>query len=206
MVIKSGGITEEEAVEIAKKWLLKIYDITEEGLEIDHYFSNDAPIKGKAEIYHVNWRDFSSEQNYSFYIDAKDGSLVYTARTGRNVGKETFAVTEADALLPELKQSATLFTKEQLQQTYEDVYYAYYSVNDVLNESVSFIFVREDNSVFTLTYYWNGKFKEFHKSQFSTYEEEYEDMKESAEDVEYFKHKGEEIEINLFFEKIENME
>ena len=206
VVIKSGGITEEEAVEIAKKWLLKIYDITEEGLEIDHYFSNDAPIKGKAEIYHVNWRDFSSEQNYSFYIDAKDGSLVYTARTGRNVGKETFAVTEADALLPELKQSATLFTKEQLQQTYEDVYYAYYSVNDVLNESVSFIFVREDNSVFTLTYYWNGKFKEFHKSQFSTYEEEYEDMKESAEDVEYFKHKGEEIEINLFFEKIENME
>lgn len=206
VVIKSGGITEEEAVEIAKKRLLKIYDITEEGLEIDHYFSNDVPIKGKAEIYHVNWRDFSSEQNYSFYIDAKDGSLVYTARTGRNVGKETFAVTEADALLPELKQSATLFTKEQLQQTYEDVYYAYYSVNDVLNESVSFIFVREDNSVFTLTYYWNGKFKEFHKSQFSTYEEEYEDMKESAEDVEYFKHKGEEIEINLFFEKIENME
>lgn len=205
-VIESGGISEEEAVEIAKEWLIKIYGITEEGLEIDYYFSDDVPIAGKTEIYHVNWRDFPNRQNYSFYICAKDGSLVYTARTGRNVEKESFAVTEADALLPELKQSATLFTKEQLQQTYEDVYYAYYSVNDVLNESVSFIFVREDNSVFTLTYYWNGKFKEFHKSQFSTYEEEYEDMKESAEDVEYFKHKGEEIEINLFFEKIENME
>ena len=94
-------------------------------------------------------------------------------------------------LLTELKQSETLFIKEQLHQTYEDVYY---SVNDVLNVRVSFIFVREDNSVFTLTYYWNGKFKAFHKSQFSTYEEEYEDMKESVEDVEYFKHKGEEIE------------
>ena len=206
VVIKSGGITEEEAVEIAKKWLLKIYDITEEGLEIDHYFSNDAPIKGKAEIYHVNWRDFPNRQNYSFWIAAKDGSLVYTARTGRNMEKEAFAVTEADVLLPELKQSAVLFAKEQLQQNYKDVYCAYYSVNDVLSGNVSFIFVREDNSVFTLTYYWNGKFKEFHKSQFSTYEEEYEDMKESAEDVEYFKHKGEEIEINLFFEKIENME
>lgn len=53
---------------------------------------------------------------------------------------------------------------------------------------------------------WNGKFKEFHKSQFSTCEEEYEDMKEAVEDVEYFKQKGEEIEINLFFEKIGNME
>lgn len=205
-VIESGGITEEEAVEIAGEWLIKIYDTTEEGLEIDHYFSDDAPVEGKTEIYHVNWRDFSGGQNYSFYIDAKEGSLVYTARTGRNVEKEAFAVTEADALLPELKQSAVLFIKEQLQQTYKDVYCAYYSVNDVLSGSVSFIFVREDNSVFTLTYYWNGKFKEFHESQFSTYEEEYEDMKESAEAVEYYKHEGEEIEINLFFEKIENME
>ena len=187
-VIESGGITEEEAVEIAKGWLIKIYDITEEGLEIDHYFSEDVPIAGKAEIYHVNWRDLSNRQNYSFYIYAKDGSLVYTARTGRNEEKETFAVTEADALLLELKQSADLFIKEQLQQTYKDVYYAYYSVNDVLDGSVSFIFVREDNSVFTLIYYWNGEFKEFHESQFSTYEEEYEDMKESAEDVEYYKH------------------
>ena len=46
--------------------------------------------------------------------------------------KESFAVTEADALLLELKQSADLFIKEQLQQTYKDVYYAYYSVNDAV--------------------------------------------------------------------------
>lgn len=207
-VIESGGITEEEAVELAKEWLIKIYDITEEGLEleVDQYFSEDVSIAGKTGFYHVNWRDFSNRQNYSFYIYAKDGSLVCMARNGRNVDKEAFAVTEAEALLPELKQSADLFIKEQLRQTYKDVYYAYYSVNDVLNGSVSFIFVREDNSVFTLSYYWNGKFKEFHESQFSTYEEEYEDMKESAEAVEYYKHKGEEIEINLFFEKIENIE
>ena len=131
-VIESGGISEEEAVEIAKEWLIKIYGITEEGLEIDYYFSDDVPIAGKTEIYHVNWRDFSNRQNYSFYICAKDGSLVYTARTGRNVEKESFAVTEADALLLELKQSADLFIKEQLQQTYKDVYYAYYSVNDAV--------------------------------------------------------------------------
>ena len=198
--IENGGIMEEEAVEIAKEWLRKIYDITEEGLEIDYFFSDDVPIAGKTEIYHVNWRDFSGRQNYSFYIDAKDGSLVYTARTGRNVEKEALTVTEADALLPGLKQSAVLFIKEQLQQTCEDVYYAYYSVNDVLSESVRFIFVQKDNSAFSLTYYWDGTFKEFQESRFSTYEEEYEDMKESVDAVEYYKHKGEETEINLFFE------
>ena len=205
-VIESGGITEEEAVEIAQEWLIKIYGVTEEGLEIDHYFSDDAPIAGKKEIYHVNWRDFPNRQNYSFWIAAKDGSLVYTARTGRNMEKEAFAVTEADVLLPELKQSAVLFAKEQLQQNYKDVYCAYYSVNDVLSGNVSFIFVREDNSVFTLTYDWNGKIKEFQESQFSAYEEEYEDMKESAEAAEYYKHKGDEAGINWFFEKIEDME
>ena len=204
-VIESGGITEEEAVEIAKEWLIKIYGITEEGLEIKHYFSEDSPI-AETEIYHVNWRDFSNWLSYLFWINAKDGSLVCTIRSGRNVEKETFAVTEAEALLPELKQRADLFIKEQLQQTYKDVYYAYYSANDVLNGSVSFIFVREDNSAFVLAYYWNGKFMEFYESQFSTYEEKYEDIKEMAEDVEYYKHGGEEVEINLFFEKIENME
>lgn len=205
-VMESGGITEEEAVEIAEEWLIKLYGVTEEGLEIDHYFSSDAPVGDEAGIYHVNWRDIPNRQNYSFYIDAMEGRLVCAARTGRNVEKEALAVKEADALLPELKQSAVLFTKEQLQQTYKDVYCVYYSVNDVLSGSVSCIFVREDNSVFTLTYDWNGKFKEFRESQFSTYEEEYEDMRESAEAVEYFRHKGEEIEMNLFFEKIENME
>lgn len=204
-VIKSGGITEEEAVEIAKEWLIKIYGITEEGLEIKHYFSEDSPM-AETEIYHVNWRDFPNRLSYLFWINAKDGSLVCTIRSERNVEKEAFAVTEAEALLPELKQSADLFIKEQLQQTYKDVYYAYYSVNGVLNGSVSFIFVREDNSAFTLIYYWNGNFMEFYESQFSTYEEKYEDIKESAEDVEYYKHNGEETEINLFFDKIENME
>lgn len=205
-VMENGGITEKEAVEIAEEWLIKLYGVTEEGLEIDHSFSSDAPVGDEAGIYHVNWRDFPNRQNYSFYIDAMEGRLVCAARTGRNVEKEALAVKEADALLPGLRQNAAFFLKEQLQQTYEDVYCAYYSVNDVLSGSVSFIFVREDNSVFTLTYDWNGKFKEFRESQISTYEEEYEDMRESAEAVEYFRHKGEETEMNLFFEKIESME
>lgn len=54
-------------MEIAEEWLIKIYDITKEGLEIDHYFSEDVPIAGKTEIYHVNWRDLDNQQNYSFY-------------------------------------------------------------------------------------------------------------------------------------------
>ena len=68
------------------------------------------------------------------------------------------------------------------------------------------MFVKEDNSAFLLGYYWNGTFWRFQKSQFSNYQEKYEDLRESVETVESISHEGEDIEINLFFEKIENME
>lgn len=77
---------------------------------------------------------------------------------------------------------------------------------NTLNREIRFIFVKEDNSAFVLRYYWNGIFRSFQKSEFSTYQEKYEDMKESVETVESLNHKGEEIEIDLFFEKIENVE
>ena len=204
-IIKSGCITEEEAVEIAKEWLVKIYGVTGDNMEIDYYFEGDTPIVGKTGFYHVNWRDIPNGKNYSIFIDAKDGSLSYAYLGTKNMEGNTFAVTEASVLLPELKERAVSFVKEQLQQTYEDVYCAYYSVNDALNVGVSFIFVREDNIAFTITYYWNGIFKSFEEGQFSSYQEEYEDMKELAEAVEYYRHKGEEIEINMFFEKIGNV-
>ena len=205
-VIESGGITEEDAVEIAQEWLVKIYGIIGEGLEINHYFAEDTQVAGKMEFYNVNWTDFTSRQFYYFYIDATDGSLAWTVMNNGTMEEKALAVTEADALLPQLEQSAISLVKEQLQQDYEDSYYAYYSVDSVLSNVVSFIFVREDNSGFAVTYYWNGTFHSFKESPFSSYQEKYDDMKESAETAESHNHKGEEVEINLVFEKIQNGE
>lgn len=203
-IIEGDGIAEEEAVEIAKGWLMKLYGINEDGLECNHYLGeDDVPIVGKTEFYHVNWTDFLNRQYYYFYIDTEDGSLAYAKGTSGNMEEQTHAVTEANALLPELEQSAIRFA-EQLQLTYEDCYYAYYSVDDALGKNVMFIFAREDSSAFGLTYYWNGTFYGFSKTQFSTYQEKYEALKVSAEKVEGYTHKEEEIEINIFFEKMEN--
>ena len=205
-VIESGGITEEDAVEIAQEWLVKIYGITGEDMENNHYFAQDTQVAGKTEFYNVNWMDFASRQFYYFYIDATDGSLAWTVMNNGTMEEKALAVTEADALLPRPEQSAVSLVKEQLQQDYEDSYYAYYSVDGVLSNVVSFIFVREDNSGFALTYYWNGTFHSFKESPFSSYQEKYDDMKESAETAESHNHKGEEVEINLYFEKIQNGE
>lgn len=205
-VIENGGITEEEAVEIAGEWLIRIYDTTEEGLEIDRYFREDVTIADKTEFYQVNWTNFLNRQHYYFLIDVKDGSLARAAGTGGIMEQKIPDITEVDVLLPELKKKAVSFVEEKLQLAYEDVYYSYYSVNDTLSRMVYFIFVNEDNSAFVLMYDWNGIFRIFQKSQFSTYQEKYEDMRESVETAESLNHEGEEIEINLFFEKIENME
>lgn len=202
-IVENGGITEEEAVEIAKGWLTNLYGVTEEGLECNHYLGeDDAPIAGKTEFYHVNWTDFPNRKYYYFFIDTEDGSLAYAKGTGGNMEEETVAATEVNALLPELKQSAISFVEEQVQLSYEDCYYAYYSVDDVLGKNAMFIFVQEDNSAFTLTYFWDGVFYGFSRTSFSTCQEKYEALKASAEKVEGHTHNGEEIEINVIFEKM----
>lgn len=203
-IVESGGITEEEAVEIAQEWLIKIYGITGKGLENNHYYTDDVHVADKTEIYHVNWTDFPNRLYYYFYIDAQDGSLIYAKRTGGNMEEETVAAAEVNALLPELKQSAISFVEDQLQMTYEDCYYSYYSVDDVLGKNAMFIFVQGDNRAFALTYFWDGVFYGFTRTSFSTYQEKYEALKASAERVEGHTHKGEEVGINVFFEKMEN--
>ncbi|MDE7253260.1 MAG: hypothetical protein K2O32_10015 [Acetatifactor sp.] len=205
-VIENGGITEEEAMEIAEEWLIKIYGITGEGLKNNHYFRDDVTIADKTEFYQVNWTDFPNRTHYYFCIDVKDGSLARAFKSGGNMEKKIPAVTEADVLLPELKKKAVSFVEEQLQLTYEDAYYVYYSANDVLNEEINFIFVQEDNNTFVLTYYWNGVIRNLYKSKFSTYQEKYEEIKNNAEMVENHNNNREQTEIHLFFEKIENME
>lgn len=205
-IIESGGITEEEAMEIAQEWLVKIYGITGEGMENNHFVRDDVTIADKTEFYQVNWTDFPSRQHYYFFIDVKDGSLARANKSGGNMEKKVPTFAEADVLLPELKKKAVTFVEEQLQLTYEDAYYVYYSANDVLNGVINFIFVQEDNNTFVLTYYWNGVIRDLYKSKFSTYQEKYEEIKNNAEMVENHNNKREQTEINLFFEKIENVE
>lgn len=194
-VVAAGGITEEEAVELAQEWLTRIYGITGEGLELNHYFSDDVLVADKTGFYHVNWTDYPNREYYYFYIDAQDGSLTYAKNTSGYREAERPAASEAEALLPELKQSAVAMAEEQLQQTYQEAYYAYYSVNDTLSKYVMFTFVQEDGQAFVLTYYWDGTFYGFQKSRFITYQEKYEDLKASVE-------KAESGEVHLCLEKM----
>ncbi len=202
-IAENGGITEEKAVAAAKEWLLKIYGVDGESLECRPLLSEYVPIAGKTLFYRVMYLDASGQQRYSFFIDVEDGGLASAKRYAEN-GNEAFTAVEEDACLPGLEREAASFAKELLQMTYEDIYAAYYRVDEILSPTVSFLFVRGDGGAFTLEYSWDGSFVGFEESRFSTYQEEYEDRKASAEWTEKMSHGGEERDVSFFLEKVED--
>ena len=65
-IAAEGGITEEKAIELGKEWLNRLYGITGEGMELNHYPDTD----GDRHSYNVNF----SIQSHEYYY-----CLLYTS-------------------------------------------------------------------------------------------------------------------------------
>ena len=208
--VEAGGVTEKEAIETASEWLQKIFGITGEGLERNNYFDNEIVIAGETGFYHVNWTDFPNRQHYYFYISAKDGTLSQVMYSGGKTAvadAEKITTEQAASCIPQLKQKADAFMKEQFQIACEDVYSCYHVVDGLASDFAEFIFVQDGDTAYELTYSWSGNFKEFRKYHFAGYQQEYKRELESIQDAVQYIHKGENIEdleITLFFEKVES--
>ena len=170
-IVDEGGITEEEAVVAAQKWLEKIYGITGEGLELNHYVWDDDPFNededklAEPDMYMVNWTDFPNRQYYYFYINAKDGSLAEMHYSGGGmVDAIRIDVTpdEMKEKLPGLKDAAVSFMADKLGvdvTTYAESYVNYYIYDGVKTGSaVEFVFVDENGEGYMVQYIWNGMF------------------------------------------------
>lgn len=207
--VEAGGVTEQEAIETASEWLEKIFGITGEGLERNNYFDSDIVIAEETGFYHVNWTDFPNRQYYYFYINAKDGTLSQVMYSGGEVSiadAERITAEKAASCIPQLKQKADAFMREQFQVTCEEVYSRYYAVDGIASYFAEFIFVQDSNTAYAVTYTWDGNFHEFRKYHFTGYQQVYERTLESIREAERYIHKGENIEdleITLFFEKAE---
>ena len=208
--VEAGGVTEQEAIETASEWLEKIFGITGEGLERNNYFDNDIVIGGETGFYHVNWTDFPNRQHYYFYISAKDGTLSQVMYSGGKVSMadaEKITTEQAALCIPQLKQKADAFMRQQFQITCEDVYSLYHAVDGLASDFAEFIFVQDSNTAYEVIYTWDGNFVEFRKYYFTGYQQEYERELERIQDAVQYIHKGENIkdlEILLFFEKVES--
>lgn len=173
-VVDAGGITEEEAVAKAKEWLEKIYGITGEGLELNHYLwdgSEDNARSGESNLYMVNWTDMPNRQYYYFYISAMDGSLTQALYSSSDmVGDMQNDITtdEMEAKLPELKEKAVSFITEILGEDVESYAESSLSYNVYDNQrtgnSVEFVFVKESGEADIIYYTCYGTFSSLYRT------------------------------------------
>ena len=164
-IVDEGGITEEEAVVEAQKWLEKIFGITGEGLELNHYLCDfDGGYSGESNLYMVNWSQ-QSQNYYYFYISSIDGSLAEMHYSGGDMVEAMRIDVTPDEMkekLPGLKDAAVSFMAEKLGvdvTTYAESYVNYYIYDGVKTGSgVEFVFVDESGEGYMVQYIWNGMF------------------------------------------------
>ena len=162
-IVDEGGITEEEAIVEAQKWLEKIYGITGEGLELNHYLCDfDGYYSGESNLYMVNWSQ-RSRNYYYFYISSIDGSLAEMHYSGGgmvDIARIDVTPDEMKEKLPGLKDAAVSFMADKLGvdvTTYAESYVNYYIYDGVKTGSaVEFVFVDENGEGYMVQCIWNG--------------------------------------------------
>lgn len=195
--VENGGITEEEAVKIAVGKLSEVFGMTEDGFERNSYYNES--VDDKAANYCVNWSNILSHQYYYFYIDAKDGHMIWAAHSGEDLldGRSvTLTRAQAQEKIPQLQAKAREFMKNTIRESYDRVYVYYLVFQDgsVSGDGVRFYFAREDQSACAVTYTWDGTMYEFEERSISG-------LEDGAERT--LSNRGEKIKLNVVFQELE---
>lgn len=171
--VESGGITEQQAIEIATRKLYEIFGVTEDGFERNSYYDEPDEMRGLREaVYCVNWSNIITHQYYYFYIDAQDGQMTWAAYSGEFIHAQSVELEEAKSRIPALQAQATECMERTVGETYDKVYVYYLSYPDgSAGLSVGFFFAREDQSAWSITYTWDGLMYEIEENGISGLED-----------------------------------
>lgn len=147
----AGGLTEEQAKELGKEWLQKLYGETGEGMELSFYLDE----KDNKPVYMIGYY-LRSIRNCTALLDAQDGSLISTHETMVTDDMETVvSIAAMEEKTDTLYQTAkeTLVNQLGLKDEYEKVIMAYHDDDGKLGRlnSVCFIFVKSDGSAHEIT-------------------------------------------------------
>ncbi len=154
--VEEGGITEQQAVEIATRKLSEVFGMATDGFEMNSYYNEGGD--GRAANYCVNWTNIISHQYYYFYIDAGDGHMIWAEHSGADIHEEPeTALEEAKGRIPELQAKAAECMENIVGEPYRKVYVYYLEYGDgSAGRSVRFYFVGEDQGAYAITYTWGG--------------------------------------------------
>lgn len=205
-VVASGGITEEQAVETATRYLRQVFGLDGSGMELNHYYNESAvePVID-ADTYCVNWSDYGNYRYYYFHIDASDGTLRSLSYSHDIQEAEALrpTVSEASGKIANIKRQAQDFLEEKLKirESYKEVK-SYYRVNvtdEMVSRLVDVLFVGEDGASYLVACRWNGEADDFSVTTREDYEER---LREEVELNMYYYETREEREVEI--EIVEN--
>ncbi len=200
-VVAAGGITEEQAVETATRYLQQVFGVDGSGMELNHYY-NEAAVEPiiVADTYCVNWSDYGNYRYYYFYIDASDGTLRSLSYSHDMQEAEAVrpAVSEAPGKIADIKRQAQDFLEEKLKirGSYKEVK-SYYRVNvtdETVSRLVDVLFVGEDDASYLVSCRWNGEADDFSVTTKEDYEER---LREEVELNIYYYETREEREVEI---------
>ncbi len=205
-VAASGGITEEQAVETATRYLRQVFGLDGSGMELNHYYNESAvePVID-ADTYCVNWSDYGNYRYYYFHIDASDGTLRSLSYSHDIQEAEALrpTVSEASGKIANIKRQAQDFLEEKLKirESYKEVK-SYYRVNvtdEMVSRLVDVLLVGEDGASYLVACRWNGEADDFSVTTKEEYEER---LREEVELSIYYYETREEREVEI--EIVEN--
>ena len=200
-VVASGGITEEQAVEIATGYLQQVFGLDGSGMELNHYYNeSDVEPVIVADTYCVNWSDYGNYRYYYFHIDASDGTLRSLSYSHDIQEAEALrpTVSEASGKIADIKRQAQDFLEEKLKirGSYREVK-SYYRVNvtdETVSRLVDVLFVGEDGASYLVACRWNGEADDFSVTTKEDYEER---LREEVELNIYYYETREEREVEI---------
>lgn len=176
--VAAGGVTEEQAVEIAEGYLQRIFGLDGSGMELNHYYNNPDPDPaGIAGTYGVNWSDMGSYSYYYFFIDATDGTLRSMSYSYDSEGTDALrpSVSEAPGKIDDIRRQAQEFLEEKLDilESFEEVksYYLVNATDERVGRTVDVLFVKEDGASYLVTCRWDGEVRDFAVDTKKDYEE-----------------------------------
>ena len=185
--VEAGGVTEEQAVEVATEYLKKIYGLDGSGLELDHYYDADAAqILVGQPAYSVDWSDVVNHRFYNFMIGMADGRLLGASYTTDQMREQLEAarpaIEEAPGKIEQIKEVAKRFLTENMgiQEAYESVRSCYRTNSEgSVSTRIDVLFVKENKEAHLLECSWDGTVISYS----AVTEKDYEDQREMTREV-----------------------
>lgn len=171
-VVENGGVTQQQAEETAIDYLVKLYNVTGQGLDFGYYYKGaDDEFTGVGEEnYLACWKDIVNHDYYYICISARDGRLIGAMYSGEEIPDDGIKAEEAEEKISALHDKAADFIKKERNETYQNEYVFYEKYEDnTTTECVKFIFEKEDGSVYTVEYGWNGVLSYYGEDKLSDY-------------------------------------